>query len=127
MVDTMGQILAIRVTPADQPEREGAKQLLDESLGHHGWLRKLWVDGGFSGEDFAKHVWKLRKAMDVEVVKRSDPAKGFEVLPRRWLVERTFGWLMQCRRLVRDYERTIQSATRWIHAAMIRIMLLRLA
>lgn len=127
MVDTLGHILAILVTPADRPEREGAKQLLDESLGHHGWLRKLWVDGGFSGEDFAKHVGKLRKAMDVEVVKRSDTAKGFVALPRRWVVERTFGWLMQCRRLVRDYERTVQSATGWIHAAMIRIMLLRLA
>lgn len=127
MVDTVGHILTILVTPADLPEREGAKQMLDESLCHHGWLRKLWVDGGFSGEDFANHVKGLRAEMDVEVVKRSDTAQGFKVLPRRWVVERTFGWLMQCRRLVRDYERTIRSATGWIHMAMIRIMLRRLA
>lgn len=78
-------------------------------------MRKLWVDGGFSGEDFAKHVGMLRTA------------KGFEGVPRRWVVERTFSGLMQCRRLVRDYERTVQCATGWIHPAMIRIMLLRLA
>lgn len=127
MVDTVGHILSILITPADRPEREGAKEMLEKSLPHHGWLRKLWVDGGFSGEDFAHQVKKLRKVMDVEVVKRSDTAKGFKVLPRRWVVERTFGWLMQCRRLVRDYERTVQSATGWIHMAMIRIMLRRLA
>jgi transposase len=93
----------------------------------HGWRRKLWVDGGFGGEDFADHVKSLRKVMAVEVVKRSDTAKGFKVLPRRWVVERTFGWFMQCRRLVRDYERTVQSATGWMHMAMIRIMLRKLA
>jgi transposase len=127
MVDTLGHVLATHVTPADCPEREGAKQMLEKSLCHHGWLRKLWVDGGFSGEDFANHVKELRAVMDVEVVKRSDTARGFVVLPRRWVVERTFGWLMQCRRMVRDYERTVLSATGWIHMAMIRIMLRRLA
>ena len=127
MVDTLGHILSILVTPADRPERAGAKQMLDESLAPHGWLRKLWVDGGYRGEDFAHHVRGRRAVMDVEVVKRSDQAQGFEVLPRRWGVERTFGWLMQCRRLVRDYERTIRSATGWIHVAMIRIRLRRLA
>lgn len=127
MVDTLGHILALSITPADCAERQGGKRMLDESLCHHGWLRKLWVDGGFSGEDFANHVKSLRKNLEVEVVKRSDTANGFKVLPRRWVVERTFGWLMQCRRLVRDYERTIQSAAGWIHMAMIRIMLRRLA
>ena len=90
-------------------------------------MRWLWVDGGFSGEDFADHVKSLQKIMELEVAKRSDTAKGFKVLPRRWVVERTFGWFMQCRRLVRDYERTVQSATGWIHMAMIRIMLRKLA
>ena len=127
MVDTLGHILAILVTPADRPEREGAKALLDQALSHHSWLRKLWVDGGYSGEDFAQYVKELRPKLDVEVVKRSDTAQGFEVVPRRWVVERTFGWLMQCRRLARDYERTVQSAVGWIHTAMIRIMLRRLA
>jgi transposase len=101
MLDTMGHILAILITPADRAECEGAKEMLDQSLCHHGWLRKLWVDGGFSVEDFANHEKGLRKEVDVEVVKRSDTAKEFEVLPRRWVVERTFGWFMQFPRLVR--------------------------
>jgi putative transposase len=63
----------------------------------------------------------------VEVVKRSDDLRGFVVLPRRWVVERTFGWLMRHRRLVRDYERTESSAEAWIHLAMLRIQLRRLA
>ncbi len=91
MVDTVGHILTILVTPADFPEPEGAKQKLDESLCHPGWLRKLWVDGGFGGEDFANHAKGLRTNIDVEVVKRSDTAQGFKVLPRRWVVERTLG------------------------------------
>jgi putative transposase len=63
----------------------------------------------------------------VEVVKRSDDLRGFKVLPRRWVVERTFGWLMRHRRLVRDYEQSETSAQAWIHVAMIRIQLRRLA
>lgn len=126
MVDTLGHVLAALVTPANVPERAGAKQLLGEALGHLGWLNKLWVDGGYSGADFAADVRELRPKLEVEVVKRS-PAVGFKVLPKRWVVERTFGWRMQCRRLTRDYERTTRSATGWIHFAMIRIMLRRLA
>ena len=69
----------------------------------------------------------MRPKLKVEVVKRADAAKGFEVLPRRWVVERTFGWLMRQRRLVRDYETTEASAEAWIYIAMIRIQLRRLA
>jgi transposase len=127
MVDTVGHVLSILIAPADRPEREGAKEMIEQSLCHHGWLRKLWADGGFSGEDFADHVKSLRKVMAVEVVRRSDTAKGFKVLPRRRVVGRTFGWFMQCWRLARDHERTVQSATGWIHMAMIRIMLRKLA
>lgn len=127
LVDTIGHIVAILVTPADRPEREGAKEFLDDALIQHGWLRKLWVDGADSGEDFSQYVKELRPKLDVEEVKRSDTAQGFEVVPRRWVVERTFGWLRQCRRLTRDYERTVQSVIGWIHTAMIRIMRRRLA
>ena len=69
----------------------------------------------------------MRPKLKVEVVKRADAAKGFEVRPRRWVVERTFGWLMRQRRLVRDYETTEASAEAWIYIAMIRIQLRRLA
>jgi hypothetical protein len=65
--------------------------MLEESICHHGWLRKLWVNSGFSEESFASHVKSLRKVMAVEVIKRPDTAKGFKVLPRCWVVAWTFG------------------------------------
>jgi transposase len=80
-----------------------------------------------TGETFAQWVKGLRPKLTVEVVKRSDDTSGFKVLPRRWVVERTFGWLMRQRRLVRDYETTETSAEAWICIAMIRIQLRRLA
>ena len=87
----------------------------------------MWVDGGYTGPAFADWVRAIRPQLKVEVVRRGDAAEAFAVLPRRWVVERTFGWLMKQRRLVRDYERTETSATAMIHIAMIRIMLRRLA
>jgi putative transposase len=101
--------------------------VLDRVLGWFTWLRILWVDGGYTGEAFAQWVKELRPKLKVEVVKRSDTTAGFKVLPRRWVVERTFGWLMRQRRLVRDYETTETSAEAWIYIAMIRIQLRRLA
>lgn len=127
LVDTLGLVLGVVVTPANVTERAGAQLLLARVLGWFTWLRILWVDGGYAGEAFAQWVKDLRPKLDVEVVKRSDASKGFKVLPRRWIVERTFGWLMLHRRLVRDYETTVDSAEAWIHIAMIRIQLRRLA
>jgi len=127
LVDTLGHVLAAWVLPADCPEREGAKTLLEEALGTFGWLRKLWVDGGYSGPDFEEQVRALRSKLEVQVVNRIEGAKGFHALPRRWVVERTFAWIMQHRRLTRDFERLAESVVGWIHIAMIRIMLRRLA
>lgn len=127
LVDTLGLVLGVKVTPASTTERDGAKALLDGVLGWLTWLRLLWVDGGYNGAAFAQWVQGLRPKLEVEVVKRSDDVKGFRVLPRRWVVERTFGWLMRQRRLVRDYETTETSAEAWILIAMIRIQLRRLA
>lgn len=127
LVDTLGLVLGVIVTPADCPERDGAQRVLQQVGDWFKRLRKLWVDGGYSGESFAQWVLSQWPKLKVEVVKRSDAATGFEVLPRRWIVERTFGWLMRHRRLVRDYERTEASAEAWIHLAMIRIQLRRLA
>jgi transposase len=127
LVDTLGLILGIFVTPASTPERAGAQGLLERTLDWFTWLRLLWVDGGYSGEAFAQWVKGIRPKLEVEVVKRSDDTSGFKVLPRRWVVERTFGWLMRHRRLVRDYERTETSAEAWAYIAMIRIQLRRLA
>ena len=127
LVDTLGLVLGVGVTPASTPERAGAQALLQRTLGWFTWLRLLWVDGGYSGEAFAQWVKTIRPKLKVEVVKRSDDLAGFKLLPRRWVVERTFGWLMRQRRLVRDYETTETSAEAWIHIAMIRIQLRRLA
>ena len=127
LVDTLGLVLGVLVTPASTPERAGAQALLARRLGWFTWLRLLWVDGGYSGPEFASWVKTLRPKLEVEVVKRCDDRRGFKVLPRRWVVERTFGWLMRQRRLVRDYETSEASAQAWIYIAMIRIQLRRLA
>jgi transposase len=127
LVDTLGLLLGIVVTPADSTERDGAQALLQRTLAVFTWLRLLWVDGGYTGPAFAQWVRNLRSKLEVEVVKRSDDASGFQVLPRRWVVERTFGWFMRHRRLVRDYERSEASAEAWAYIAMIRIQLRRLA
>ena len=125
LVDTLGLLLGALVTPANVTERVGAETLLARTLGWFTWLRLLWVDGGYQGEAFARWVQGVRAKLKVQVVKRSDT--GFKVLPRRWVVERTFAWFMRLRRLVRDYETTETSAEAWMYVAMIRIQLRRLA
>lgn len=127
LVDTLGLVLGVLVTPASTPERDGARTLLGHVLVWLTWLRLMWVDGGYSGDDFANALKGMRPKLNVEVVKRSDDVKGFKVLPRRWVVERTFGWLMRQRRLARDYETAESSAEAWIYIAMIRLQLRRLA
>ena len=127
LVDTLGLVLGAAVTAASVTERAGAQVVLGRVLAWFTWLRLLWVDGGYTGPAFAAWVQALRPKLAVEVVKRSDDTTGFRVLPRRWVVERTFGWLMHHRRLVRDYETSATSAEAWIYIAMIRIQLRRLA
>jgi transposase len=102
LVDSLGLVLGAAVVPADTTERDGAMTLLEPLVATFKRLRKLWVDGGFCGETFADWVKDQRPTLKVEVVKRTDDLAGFKVLPRRWVVERTFGWLMRNRRLVRD-------------------------
>lgn len=127
LVDTLGYALAVEVTAANVGEREGGKALLETAIPANPWLKKIWVDGGFSGPDFAAHAQSIRSTVEVEVVERNRQSEGFAVLPRRWVVERTFGWLVQCRRLARDYERLETTVKGWIHVALIRIMFRRLA
>ena len=124
-MDTLGLPLAIVVTGADIPERDGGEDVLIEMKGLYFRLEKIWADGGYSGENFAKIAKRLKRT--IEVVKRSDNMKGFKVLPKRWIVERTFSWLGRYRRLSKDYESRISSSVSMIHLAMINLMLHRLA
>jgi transposase len=90
-------------------------------------LLKLWVNGGFNGQWFAAWVQTQHPKLGVEVVKRRADVPGFTLPPKRWVVERPFGWRMHCRRRVRDHEQTVASATTWIYLAMLRFMLRRRA
>jgi putative transposase len=126
LVDTLGMLILAVVSPASVPERAGGLHLLRGCAKALHWLKLVWVDAGYSGPEFTEEVGKIRPQAGVEVIRRSDNTTGFKVLPRRWLVERTFGWLMLQRRLVREYEQTESSAEAFIYLAMIRIQLRRL-
>ena len=89
-------------------------------------LKKIWADGAYSGKKLAKWC-EEQGGWELEVVERDRGTKGFEVLPKRWIVERTFGWLRKDRRLAKDYERKVQTSEALIEVAMIRLVLRRLA
>lgn len=114
------------MTEANVLEREGAEWLLTALGDKFPRLKLVWVDGGFSGEDFIQRIAD-KCGLTLEVVKRPDDAKGFVVLPRRWVVERTFAWLGNYRRLSKDYEYSVYSADATLYAAMTHLMLRRLA
>jgi putative transposase len=124
LVDTCGFLLAVLVTSASIQDRDGAKLLLRTLDGSAKKLRKIWVDGGYRG---VLLEWvKLNFRFILEVVLRSDEMVGFVVLPKRWIVERTFAWLINHRRLANDYERYCQTSETFIYLAMTRLMLKRL-
>ena len=129
LVDTLGLLLCVCVTPADVAERDGARTLLGPALRWFRWLRCLWADQGYAGEAFAAWVAAHRQTgtLRLEVVPRLQSQRGFVVLAKRWIVERTFGWFMKHRRLVRDYETKTEHAEAFLYIAMIGIMLRRLA
>lgn len=116
-------MIEIFVSEANMSERLGGKVLALEAIDKISNLQLIWVDSGYSGTDFAHSIEQLLQAK-VEVIKRQK--KEFEVLPRRWVVERTFAWLLQNRRLVIDYEQLPEHSEAMIYLAMIRLMLRRL-
>ncbi len=115
----------VLVTEADMTDREGALRLLLTVRGIVHRLRRIWADGGYRGA-FIEWVQRLC-GWTVDIILRSDETKGFQVLPKRWIVERTFAWLLNARRLSKDYEYLPVTSTGMIFAAMIRLMLRRLA
>ena len=126
LVDTMGLIMALIVHPADIQDRDGAKLLLKKIiLGTFPRLQLIWADGGYAGKLVE---WVMNNCgWMLEIVKRNSDLKGFHVLPRRWVVERTFGWLNRYRRLSKDYERQTETSENIIYIAMISLMVRRLS
>src|SRR4029453_4062634 len=126
LVDTLGLLLHAIVHPADVQDRDGGVLLLSTLFGMYPFLLKLFADGGYQGPQFSGGGGEFLPQLAVEVVKRSDQAKGFEVLPMRWVVERTLAWLNRCRRLGKDFENLTDNALAFLRLASIRLMLRRL-
>jgi putative transposase len=129
MVDTEGLPVAVAVTKASANDKSGARLLLETIKGALPRLRKLWADGAYVSAPLAKEAGE--QDIEIEVVSRRDgdaskKASGFVVVPRRWVVERTFAWLLRCRRLCRDFERLGESVEALIYVAMTRLLLNRL-
>jgi transposase len=124
LIDTQGLILGVCVTPARVQDRDGAKALLEPLKERLPRLTHLWADGGYSG---AFVEWaKTTLDWTVEIVSKSKDQPGFQVLPRRWTVERTFAWCGKYRRLSKDYEATTSSSETMIYLAMIHRMVRQL-
>lgn len=126
VVDTVGLLVGLVVHAADIQDRDGAPAVLKTILGRWPWLRHVFADGGYAGPKLKGALHRIG-SFSVEIVKRTDGVSGFEVLPRRWVVERTFAWLGRCRRLAKDWDKSIASAEAWIFVAHIRILTRRLA
>ncbi|WP_317107276.1 IS5 family transposase [Chroococcidiopsis sp. SAG 2025] len=124
VVDPQGLLMGVVITEANASERLGAIVALLEECYNSKSLELIWADSGYSGENFAQAVMVVCGA-EVEIVKRI--TDGFEVLPRRWVVERTFGWLGRYRRLSKDYELLPEISESMVYVAMVRLMLRRLA
>ena len=126
LTDTCGFLVFILVHTADIQDRDGAVDVLKAIRFRFPWLRHVFADGGYAG-DKLKNALKGNGEWTLEIIKRSDAAKGFELLPRRWVVERTFAWLGRCRRLAKDWEASTASSTAGALIASIRMLTRRTA
>jgi len=121
VTDIMGNILAAMVHEAGIADRDGAAALIAGTRADFPTLVKIFADGGYAGPKLQAAIAHL-KGLAIEIVKRSDQAAGFVLLPKRWVVERSFAWLGRCRRLAKDWEATIASSEAWLLVASIRRM-----
>jgi transposase len=122
-VDTEGRLLMVNLTPADISDSAGAQMILEAIRKRWPWVKHFFADGAYDRlilMDKAAYLDFI-----VEIIRRSEQQRGFQALPRRWVVERTFGWMMRWRRLVRDYEKRIDVSTAMIHIAMGGILIRR--
>jgi putative transposase len=126
LVDTLGLPLSIYVSPADVQDRAGARLLLSGLKPLVPRLEKIWADGAYSGDPLSQ--WCQREGgWELEVVERDRDSEGFKVIPKRWIVERTFSWISRNRRMSKDYERRVQTSECLMEVATIRLILKRLA
>ena len=114
------------VHAADIQDRDGGVLLIATLFGLYPFLLKLYADGGYQGAAFQDGLRRVLKRVNIEIVKRSDQAQRFVVLPKRWIVERTFAWLGRCRRLAKDWECFNRKALAFLKLASIRLMLRKL-
>jgi transposase len=119
-------LLSALVHSADIQDRDGGVLLMGTLFGLYPFLIKLYADAGYQGPKFQAGITKVLGQLSVEIVKRSDTAKTFVVLPKRWIVERTIGWLNRCRRLAKDWECLNQNGLAFMRWASIRLMVRRL-
>jgi putative transposase len=124
LVDVLGMVLMVLVTPANVQDRDAAAVIVREAHREFAALQLIWVDGAYNGDAIDKVATDT--GINIQMVKRTDDAKEFKVLPRRWVVERTFGWFGKYRLLSKEYERTIESSTADVLHAMTMLMLRRL-
>ncbi len=120
----MGLLLAVVVHAANIQDRDGAKLVLAKLLGQFPRLQVIWADAGYAGR-LVSWAWATGGWL-LTVVRRQPDSHRFEVLPRRWVLERTLAWLSRCRRLSKDYAERTESSEAWVHIAMVHLMLKRL-
>jgi putative transposase len=125
LTDTNGLPVAVVVHPADVQDRDGAPLVLAGARHFYPWLRHVFADAAYGGARLETALAKIGR-WTIEIVKRSDPAAGFVVLPRRWVVERTFAWLNRNRRLAKDFEASLDSALAWLLLASVKLLMRRL-
>jgi transposase len=126
-VDTLGLPIQCDVTPADVQDRQALAPILKAVSRKSPWVEVAFVDGGYSGDETQRAAFEASR-IKVSVVKRSDQSvKGFVVLPKRWIVERTLGWLNRARRLAKDFEATVESSKAWVMLAIASLLLRRVA
>lgn len=125
LTDTCGYLVHAVIHAADIQDRDGAPLVLKDVRQSFPFLRHVFADGGYAGDKLKDALAKIG-TWSLEIIKRSDAAKGFVLLPRRWVVERTFAWLNRNRRLAKDFERTIESATAWLFLASIQMITRRI-
>jgi transposase len=126
VTDTQGNLLGLVVHEAGVQDRDGARGVLASIRSLYPWLRHIFADGGYAGNKL-RAALKGNGSWTLEIIKRSDIVNGFQILPRRWVVERTFAWLGRCRRLTKDFEATIASAVAWVLVAHIQTISRRIA